>query len=497
MNFGSPPPKLRASALQEPSFKRAQQIWKELNDRFGVHSYVKYQKVLGFGGFGMVQQWSTFNLDGTKGEDIAVKGTTDDAALISGLQDEIYWTKIFKNSEHLMQLRDIPLHPSTIDLYEKLLTRDISVWQNNENHPQPVMVMEVMRHGALAQLIHRVSTARTYYNPRTSRNEDKLVEFIPNRILWRLLLCMVRSCLGMAFPEPTNVPQQPSGSAMGIIPKPPLYREEFRSDIPPRPIVHFDLDVQNVFLGEIDISGVDQEHNVFPISKIADYGLMVYWQDSWTLVQKDMYSSGGKAPYKAPEHLSRGRLNEAGIYGPQTNVWGVGLTLFSCITLTFDFDNAPGASKGRTLSGSGRYITTYGHALLGSPASGPLPASYADVDLELRETVARCLHSNHLERPKLDELLKICLRNIASDDRYAPASAPAPAAGQPNREYELRPRLGQVESNALLWRFTNDYFLNAAPPQDAYEPHWRNLLPKSDLDWTLVQKDGTAGTMTV
>lgn len=125
---------------------------------------------------------------------------------------------------------------------------------NNTRAQHPVVVMEVLSKFSLYELISRINQTRYYNRANPNNPADHKLEFIPNRVLWRIFLCcklkssetqkkprrvvtkkqylVVRACIGMAYPEPA--------------PPPPLVRrEEIRPGVPYRNIIHFDLDPQN------------------------------------------------------------------------------------------------------------------------------------------------------------------------------------------------------------------------------------------------------------
>lgn len=96
LNFNQPISPIATSDLRTPKFDQAKKAWKETKEKFSTHPYMKYKKVLGFGGFGIVQQWSTCNPDGSMGEDIAIKATLASGRDIhvEGLKNEIRWCKV-------------------------------------------------------------------------------------------------------------------------------------------------------------------------------------------------------------------------------------------------------------------------------------------------------------------------------------------------------------------------------------------------------------------
>ncbi|KAI1119998.1 hypothetical protein F5Y10DRAFT_273509 [Nemania abortiva] len=461
-NFDNARSLLPTEALQTPKFQNAQKTWKNLSTIFTSHPFLEYKKVLGFGGFGIVQQWSTYNTDGTMGDDIAIKGTIEAGRMeyVNGLKNEIHWSKVFGGSEHFMQLKDIRSHPLTDGIY------------NDEKATLPIMIMEVMPNGCLADVIDRLRVAKSSVNGNINDDNDKLLEYVPCRILWRIILCMTRACLGMAFPPRPNGSQSPQE-----------IREEPKPGQAPRRIIHFEYvcgllslprfplrDSSNgsvehfltdVFIGAI-AEVTDVEHAKFPICK---------WDDNWGREEKEERSKYGKRSYKPPEQMDRRRIADPGVFGVHTNVWGIGLTVMLLIRLRYHFDNGLGHSHDRKLR-NGDEINTFGYTLI-DDSHGPVRGANADIDLELRETVARCLAGVGSQRPTLEELYNVAIRNIQDGDQKA--RTPAASQQPPNPIHSYRVKLGQPEPDSLLDRFVKNFFLDAAPMADRFAPYWSKI----------------------
>ncbi|KAI0885859.1 uncharacterized protein GGS22DRAFT_200011 [Annulohypoxylon maeteangense] len=85
---------------------------------------------------------------------------------------------------------------------------------------------------------------------------DKGVTRLPNRLLWRLFLCLVRGCCGMSWPR-----NRQDGRTETELPIP---------GVPAGGFAHRDLHTSNVLFGDLGIAG---EHGISPIMKIIDFGL--------------------------------------------------------------------------------------------------------------------------------------------------------------------------------------------------------------------------------
>ncbi|KAI0154296.1 hypothetical protein GGR57DRAFT_466588 [Xylariaceae sp. FL1272] len=108
----------------------------------------------------------------------------------------------------------------------------------------PILVTEYLPNGTLARLIETLQAQNAAPTP--------------NRVLWALYSCVVRACIGMAYPL-SHTPSQPP--QLETIPE---GIEELD------PIVHADAHVQNVMFG--DINPGFPEHGLIPVRKLIDFG---------------------------------------------------------------------------------------------------------------------------------------------------------------------------------------------------------------------------------
>ncbi|KAI8630106.1 kinase-like protein [Xylariaceae sp. FL1651] len=483
----SPSPKpISNRKLRKPHFVRAQQAWKNLRATFSVledSNLLRYQRVLGLGGFGLVQLWQMYKADGSPDRNVAVKITTapGQKSRVESMKNEIWWSKasgireafyntlniltyhellqLFKGCEHLVQLVDIP------DDIAKAM--DI----NNEfADTAPIMIMEELGRGSLYDLLTRmVNAVRTNI---LAQSDYKIIEYIPSRVLWRIFLCLTRACIGMAYPPVLDGSDQST-----------KIRETVKPGMVARKIVHMDIDPQNIFVSELDTATFDAEHSHVPVVKIADYGCMTEWHDEWDDRTK-LSMLWGKHDYKAPEQFDSNRALTPNAIGTQTNIWGIGITMYNLISHRYIRRNTREARYRLVLNGTSM-VRTYGWRLLAS-TDEPIIADYRNADLELRELAARCMCEDPWQRPTLSELHDRCIANInkGNDDAVAaamglfPGSLPfVPGAPPPNpfmedESYTKRRPLGQPEPDELLVKFYRDYFLDAPPVTDPYEDYW-------------------------
>ncbi|KAI0483396.1 kinase-like domain-containing protein [Xylariaceae sp. FL0804] len=242
----------RANAT-DPNFLRAAKAWKATTQYLGPEPLLRYTRVLGFGGFGVVQLWRQRSRDGKHQRDLAVKSTSEYhvRTRLQNIKDEIRWMQLFEGHEHIVQLLDIGV--------KQKLAR-----ANNPESDQPIIVMEFLSRGSLYQLIGRVLEAPALNNSSQIPNDQKLIQYIPDRVLWRMFLCLTRVCIGMAYP--------PKAKTAGP------YREIIQPGSP-RNIVHLDIDPGNVFIQEARPDNA--EHKAAPVCKLGDFGLATEWDEAW------------------------------------------------------------------------------------------------------------------------------------------------------------------------------------------------------------------------
>ncbi|KAI0389030.1 hypothetical protein F5Y17DRAFT_450521 [Xylariaceae sp. FL0594] len=111
----------------------------------------------------------------------------------------------------------------------------------------PAVLLEYMENGDLLTMWERIWRAGVP---------------IPNRLLWKIYLCMIRAVIGMAYP-----PGGPPGAPTKIEQLPQDNKEPGR-------FTHNDIALRNVMIGGRWLN--DSEHKVIPIFKVIDYGMSSY-----------------------------------------------------------------------------------------------------------------------------------------------------------------------------------------------------------------------------
>ncbi|KAI1770989.1 hypothetical protein F4818DRAFT_454902 [Hypoxylon cercidicola] len=138
----------------------------------------------------------------------------------------LMWRPRLRGNNHVVNLIDIRNNP---------LTETTQVDQDDW------IIMEWLSCGTLEDFIDK------------ARMRLGLGGRLPNRLLWRFFLCLIRSCIAMAWPDS---------------------RESIGSGVESSGLAHSDLHGGNVLLGNPPRDG---EHIITPILKLIDFGLATEW----------------------------------------------------------------------------------------------------------------------------------------------------------------------------------------------------------------------------
>ncbi|OIW26993.1 hypothetical protein CONLIGDRAFT_494166 [Coniochaeta ligniaria NRRL 30616] len=272
---------------------------------------------------------------------------------------------------------------------------------------EDLLFIEFMRRGDLYNAIGKVSMSG--------------VDF-PNQVLWPILDCLFKGVVAMAFPnvwhaedqdpEHENVPQ----------------RTEVLDDSLWEPnqvdgtLVHFDLDPQNILVGDYD----DDEHSVLPVVKIADLGLCHDVDILMRTNALDMWGTRkiGKFHIYTPEQFTPewdyitgapiaepdGDKGTAGNYHWWTNMYQVAQVMWQLITL--HSIECPPVAEAYTINlpdGTTETRWSYGMLML-DPTYDTI-----GIDRDLRELIMLCMSHVPSHRPTMkfiDTALKEKLRRL-------------------------------------------------------------------------------------
>ncbi|KUI55482.1 hypothetical protein VP1G_02814 [Cytospora mali] len=182
--------------------------------------------------------------------------------------------------------------------------RDLQRWQALDNNPS-IIALEYMKHGDLYGMVTKVGRARTT---------------IPDGVLWKIFFCLARACIAMQHPPRRQVNQ--NGGETWLDENGPNINEQLpdqNRDIG-YDLVHFDLDIQNVLIGDYDNSG----HQTVPVFKASDFGTS---QRTTSLDFFEPYEQHHKE-WEFVDILPQTqnpRPKVAGNYGPASNIFAIGL----------------------------------------------------------------------------------------------------------------------------------------------------------------------------
>lgn len=281
------------------------------------------------------------------------------------------------------------------------------------------MIMEYIPRGSLHDWFKKLGRMKYEMEP-------DLV--IPNRVLWDMMACFLKMCIAVEY-HPLYVLKDDTGEYM--IP------ETFPTAPPPgSSIVHFDIDPQNVMIGNYDwettkgkappthpkFEQMTDAHDRTPIFKLIDFGLArpmdinipcrVDPNQNWSI------RTVGKRGYFLPEQFTREwehivdspdaqYASMAGQYSWKSNLWQFGMIMHLAITLRYHPAGAIHAVRDANLltgppsnlpdwKQTRKVYATYGLHLL--------DPQYNHVSIRLRHLVARCLCEAPIDRPGFEEI---------------------------------------------------------------------------------------------
>ncbi|KAI0444161.1 kinase-like domain-containing protein [Xylaria telfairii] len=380
---------------------------------------LRYNRCLGWGGNGLAAAFDVLNKQGEKIKSVVVK------MLFSSDQELQKWER-HRYAEHIVQLvyadilglvddrviRDDKTRNRDSPMEDSPDSRDSDSSRNGDRDeemtdyavesivdPTPnVFITEMLENGDLAAFIKKVRQHR---------------EQIPNPILWRLLLCLVRMCIGLAYP-PAEIPEFKDKPIPITETVPPRLRDN------PSRIVHFDIDPKNIFVG--DVAQVEGEHTITPLLKLGDFGVASEIKSGQWDFYYERFRQYGKKGYYAPEQFCQDwdyiqpdtdQIQHhpiAGNFGSHTNVWALGYIMENLITTCYPAGPpVPTVSSERPPIGKTQYLTYAAH--LQQPF-------YAHVDRDIIALVLRLQAHLPEDRPPLQEIEDYVLTNIRTKGNY-------------------------------------------------------------------------------
>ncbi|KAI0455932.1 hypothetical protein F5B21DRAFT_523154 [Xylaria acuta] len=215
-------------------------------------------------------------------------------------------------------------------------------------------------------------------NGTLKRFVDRAIQLeirLPNRLLWRFFLCLIRMCIAMGWPaekpeeeDPEPVTEIAKGRARGGL-------------------IHGDMHDQNIMFGNFIPDDPDMEHTITPILKLIDLGGM-------RMVEGD-------------RDAMRGAVRE--------NLFDIGIIMVELVTLSSDtargiYPSESLATKFRVAPSSSQELMTNGGVILPNGNTNPYPK----LDTALRGLICSCLATTPENRPAASALANVvttCIKN--------------------------------------------------------------------------------------
>ncbi|RWA07122.1 hypothetical protein EKO27_g7983 [Xylaria grammica] len=225
----------------------------------------------------------------------------------------------------------------------------------------PYFFMEYLENGTLRQFEERVQNVTRLALPDGS----EIAFLLPNRLLWTIFLCLIRACVGMAWPPegPDAVLEAPTESE-------------------PSTFAHMDLQNENVMFGDLEES--EAEHRTVPIVKLIDLGEANERPAGESSVPPDpsAVDTYDNVLLLANYRPNTGRRNQ----GIDRNLLDVGVLMASLISKRTAF------------------VVTCRRNMMD-------PSIHPFLDADLRLLIQRCLAVDPENRPRLEELMELVGRD--------------------------------------------------------------------------------------
>ncbi|KAI0412627.1 kinase-like domain-containing protein [Xylaria grammica] len=216
--------------------EREQTAASRLQEYFENEPGFAFEKVAGSGGFGVTLCFRNKNADPNGHRMIAVKAPT--------------WENEDVPRER-QSLRPLVWAQHSVTLLAVQFESENAEWLKKNT-----IITEYLENGTLSSLKRRLGGGY----PRRK---------LPNRVLWAIFLCLVRGCVGLAYPpgSRTKLPRNPRDQLLETIPD---------GNRPPRELYHGDLHEANIMIGDFE----PREHRNFPVLKFIDFGLSSEKEDA-------------------------------------------------------------------------------------------------------------------------------------------------------------------------------------------------------------------------
>ncbi|KAI0478357.1 kinase-like domain-containing protein [Xylaria cf. heliscus] len=236
----------------------AEAVVSELQGYFSRSRIWECEKALGNGAYGAAILVKERSARDSQGRRVVLKRALSTG--IAELKVEIATLKKLRGNAHVARLL-----ASCEDLTEFAdpgisETRLQTIFTSLRGLRGPALVQEYCQNGTIDSLKEKAK----------AQNID-----IPNRLLWRFYLCLVRACIGLAYG-----PRNPDAATAVL--------EEIPSDRAAGDLVHGDIAGRNMVIGDTDPS--TPEHSTIPILKLIDFGSSGEYADAGKGVEENLHS---------------------------------------------------------------------------------------------------------------------------------------------------------------------------------------------------------------
>ncbi|KAI4867445.1 hypothetical protein F4820DRAFT_467885 [Hypoxylon rubiginosum] len=344
---------------------------------FTVNPKLKYLGLAGVGRHGGALLFGDMDDDGKVLRKIVVKYSLNQAA-DDDLRNEANFLNMLSGAEHIAQI--IPLAETDLNIAAR--------------GRRPTIALEYIPHGAIRQFRQRFCL---YHADMLKQN---IAVHIPNRILWRIMLCGARQIAAMAWP-----PKYIDPEARNV-------RESVRSPMPTMAITQNSSHMDNFILG--DVLRNDPEHNMMPLVKLIDFG--------------------------------RGRIEESFEAAYLANLWGIA-HLIVCLALPYQDE------RNLRSTDYSQHMLPFDCEVSGLiQTDAPLEfLAIQQFDPNLKHLIARCLAEDPSVPPLLPRLLAECEDAVANRglQEFGENLGPYQAALETDQEIEALIRTIVLEADTM------------------------------------------------
>ncbi|KAI1205129.1 uncharacterized protein F4807DRAFT_444127 [Annulohypoxylon truncatum] len=200
------------------------QVTQDLKHNFSLDNRFVYHGYVASGSYGSAHRIQYINHERGTRADFLIKVSFGSLDARGFLRDEKEYLQQVRGGMHMVQVIDLQDHPLAPDRFR---------WEWT--------ALEWLPNGTIGTFVARAKLHG--------------LQRLPNRLLWRFFLCMIRSCCGLAWPR--NRQDNLVEIELPI------------EGVEPGGLAHNDLHSENVLLGDFGYG----EHNISPILKIIDFGL--------------------------------------------------------------------------------------------------------------------------------------------------------------------------------------------------------------------------------